>query len=111
MSDKRPGRGAEQFMLRLPDGMRDRIRAEADKHGRSMNAEIIARLEATLDGPLALVTGPGSTSEAARAAAELAQFIQSEEARPLVNALLRKVRVNRGQPESDSETPDKMGRE
>lgn len=40
------GRGADQFVLRLPDGMRDRIKAEAEKSGRSMNAEIVARLDA-----------------------------------------------------------------
>lgn len=32
-------------MLRLPDGMRDRIKAAADENGRSMNSEIIATLE------------------------------------------------------------------
>lgn len=33
-------------MLRLPDGMRDRIKAAADENNRSMNAEIVATLEA-----------------------------------------------------------------
>lgn len=32
-------------MLRLPDGMRDRIKAAAEASNRSMNAEIVARLE------------------------------------------------------------------
>lgn len=32
-------------MLRLPDGMRDRIKAAAEKNNRSMNAEIVAALE------------------------------------------------------------------
>jgi|GEM_PF-3896209 len=35
----------DKFMLRLPDGMRDRIKAKADENGRSMNAEIVATLE------------------------------------------------------------------
>ena len=39
------GRGSDQFMLRLPDGMRDRIKTAAEKSGRSMNAEIIHALE------------------------------------------------------------------
>jgi hypothetical protein len=39
------GRGSEQVMIRLPDGMRDRIRLAAEKHGRSMNAEIVSVLE------------------------------------------------------------------
>ena len=32
-------------MLRFPDGMRDKIAEIAKSNGRSMNAEIIARLE------------------------------------------------------------------
>lgn len=32
-------------MIRLPDGMRDRIRAVAERNNRSMNAEIVATLE------------------------------------------------------------------
>lgn len=46
------GRASDQFNLRFPEGMRDRISLEADKAGRSMNAEIIARLSFTLDGNL-----------------------------------------------------------
>ncbi|MBD9540149.1 Arc family DNA-binding protein [Ensifer sp. ENS04] len=38
------GRGAEQYMLRMPKGMRDEIAAAATANGRSMNSEIIARL-------------------------------------------------------------------
>lgn len=34
-------------MLRLPKGMRDRIKAAADRNGRSMNAEIVATLDET----------------------------------------------------------------
>lgn len=34
----------DKFMLRLPDGMRDRIRVAAEANNRSMNSEIIAAL-------------------------------------------------------------------
>lgn len=34
-------------MLRLPDGMRDRIADAAKANNRSMNAEIVSRLEET----------------------------------------------------------------
>ena len=47
MSDGKPGRGSDQFPLRLPDGMRDRLKHAAAANKRSMNAEIIARLEST----------------------------------------------------------------
>lgn len=42
-------RDSDKFMLRLPDGMRDRIGALAKESGRSMNAEIVARLERSLN--------------------------------------------------------------
>ena len=41
----------DQFMLRLPDGLRDRIRAKAEKNGRSMNAEIVQLLESEYPEP------------------------------------------------------------
>ncbi len=40
-----PSRKMEQFVVRLPDGMRKRIKAAADANSRSMNAEIVATLE------------------------------------------------------------------
>lgn len=47
----RTGRGADQFMLRLPEGMREQIKAAAESSGRSMNAEIVARLEESFVAP------------------------------------------------------------
>jgi hypothetical protein len=45
MATAKPGRGSDQFPLRLPDGMRERIKEASDQNGRSMNAEIISTLE------------------------------------------------------------------
>ena len=47
-------RTADKFVVRLPDGMRDRIAEVARDQHRSMNSEIIARLESSLqqDGVL-----------------------------------------------------------
>lgn len=48
MSDdthKYPSQLAERFQIRMPDGLRDRLREAADASGRSMNSEIVARLE------------------------------------------------------------------
>lgn len=39
------GRYDDQYMVRFPPGMRDRIKAAAEENGRSMNSEIISRLE------------------------------------------------------------------
>lgn len=41
-------RTADKFVVRLPDGMRDRIAEVARNQHRSMNSEIIARLESSL---------------------------------------------------------------
>lgn len=51
MTTKSPSRSAEQFVVRFPDGMRDKIAEAAKAAGRSMNAEIVQRLEHTLSEP------------------------------------------------------------
>lgn len=43
-----PSDKQDQYMLRFPDGMRDELKRLAAENNRSMNAEIISRLEATL---------------------------------------------------------------
>lgn len=42
---------SDKFMLRLPDGMRDRIKAAAEASNRSMNAEIVGALEEKYPAP------------------------------------------------------------
>lgn len=39
------GRHDDQYMVRFPEGLRDKIKDAATANGRSMNSEIIARLE------------------------------------------------------------------
>lgn len=39
---------ADKFVVRLPKGWRDTIRAEAQKSHRSMNAEIVAAIETAM---------------------------------------------------------------
>ena len=47
-----PSRTAPQFVVRFPDEeMRDRIKQAAEANNRSMNAEIVARLQQTLEEP------------------------------------------------------------
>lgn len=58
------GRESEKFNLRLPDGMRDRLRASAEENCRSMNAELIFHLDRAL--PLQVrkaVAGGGSKAK------------------------------------------------
>lgn len=50
MSEKSyPSQSQDRFIVRLPDGMRERIAEEAKKNNRSMNAEIVSRLEQTFN--------------------------------------------------------------
>lgn len=51
MADHENRSFTDKFMLRLPDGMRDRIKSAADLNGRSMNAEIIATLDEKYPNP------------------------------------------------------------
>lgn len=45
-------RESDRFIVRLPDGMRDRLSASARESGRSMNAEVVARLQASYEPAL-----------------------------------------------------------
>ena len=47
-------RGSDKVIVRLPDGMRDRIKAAATVGGRSMNAEIVRVLEQAFPEPEAI---------------------------------------------------------
>jgi plasmid stability protein len=44
-----PGRDAEKFMLRLPTGLREKIRISAALNRRSMNSEIVVIIEEGLE--------------------------------------------------------------
>jgi plasmid stability protein len=46
-----PSSKQDQFVLRMPDGLRARIKAYAQDHGRSMNAEIVRILEREFPEP------------------------------------------------------------
>ncbi|WP_165909339.1 Arc family DNA-binding protein [Shinella sp. JR1-6] len=49
--DKYPSELAERFQIRLPPGLRDRIKATAEANGRSMNTEIVSTLEGAYPDP------------------------------------------------------------
>jgi len=44
-----PSEKLDQYMLRFPNGMRDKLKAIAAENGRSLNSEIVHRLQTTLD--------------------------------------------------------------
>ena len=43
-----PSDQADKVLVRMPDGMRDRLKHAAKTNNRTMNAEIVARLAASL---------------------------------------------------------------
>lgn len=48
-NDRRyPSEEQDRFIVRMPAGMRDQLKAEAEKNNRSMNSEVISRLSLTL---------------------------------------------------------------
>lgn len=50
MNDKKyPSQTLDKFQLRFPSGLRDRIKTVSEENGRSMNTEIIHRLENSFD--------------------------------------------------------------
>jgi hypothetical protein len=67
-----PGRKADQFIVRFPPGMRDRIAAAARENGRSMNAEIVHRLEQSFAPSLAEAVDLRSIS-----ASDLGEFLSA----------------------------------
>jgi hypothetical protein len=48
---KKPVQPQDKYVLRMPEGMRDRIKRAADLNNRSMNAEIISVLEERFPPP------------------------------------------------------------
>lgn len=54
MTNLPPSRTADRIIIRLPDGMRERLHARAEANGRSMTAEVVAMLENGLNGGAAL---------------------------------------------------------
>lgn len=46
-----PSQSQDKFIVRLPDGMRQRIKAAADRNQRSMNAELVSTLQRAYPDP------------------------------------------------------------
>lgn len=46
---KRPLQKLDKYQARLPDGMRERLKKNSKTNNRSLNAEIVARLESTFE--------------------------------------------------------------
>jgi plasmid stability protein len=77
----------DQYMLRLPPGMRDDLKARAKANKRSMNAEIVAALEAWLN--------PSSTAGMAPATIDRISlaFAQVLESDPEFGPIIRRAKA------------------
>ena len=59
---KSPSDEADKYIVRLPEGMRERIKAAAEANNRTMNAEIVARLQASFNKPSFNLAGEPSSA-------------------------------------------------
>lgn len=48
MSGSAPRRNGDQFVVRMPSGMRDQLKRRAEENRRSLNSEIVYRLETAM---------------------------------------------------------------
>lgn len=84
-----PSDAADKYVVRLPDGMRDRIAEAAKANNRTMNAEIVARLQTTFGPPV--FSGEASkvlgTPHMRAIANELTEYMAAEDLRPVLTRL------------------------
>lgn len=66
MAQNSPSRFSDKFMVRFPEGMRDRLAAAARENRRSMNAELIIHLERALPDPASCALDPSAPKQAER---------------------------------------------
>lgn len=78
MSERRPVRTGDRHDLKLPDGMRERFKRSATLSGRTLNAELIHRLQATLDGTYGLPLPPEILEMLKAAAGETGRSLEDE---------------------------------
>jgi len=92
MTQDTPSRSLDKVIVRLPDGMRDRIREAAENNNRSMNAEIVSRLEASFGMDVPLVQGTVNAVQGFKAVAkQLTTLVQN----PQFQAFIESFEQNR----------------
>lgn len=80
----------QRSQLRLPNSLHERLKDEARRSGRSLNAEIVYRLARTLEGHL--VSGSNDqVTDAEFSIAELAERLAQPSRRSKLEALLKVV--------------------
>ncbi|GLK78044.1 hypothetical protein GCM10008171_32980 [Methylopila jiangsuensis] len=89
MAQDTPSRKLDQYIVRFPHGMRDRLKSLAAENKRSLNAEIVARLEDSF-----AFNDPEFTSKLDRMEIDLAETKRwSREMRSILGGELRILRA------------------
>ncbi|WP_038214381.1 Arc family DNA-binding protein [Xenophilus azovorans] len=86
MTADRAPQTADKYIVRFPDGMRDRIAEAAKQSNRSMNAEVVARLQASFAAPPTAMEGEVFRDLAEARAQTIAAMADAKEARELAEA-------------------------
>ncbi|VVP30254.1 Arc family DNA-binding protein [Pseudomonas fluorescens] len=82
-------RDADKFVVRFPDGMRNQINAVSGKNHRSMNSEIIKRLERTLFEDASGVLNVEHMEQLSKRCKELEARVEQLQNEPSVGLLKR----------------------
>ncbi|NHZ98073.1 Arc family DNA-binding protein [Massilia sp. CCM 8734] len=107
-----PSEVLDRYIVRLPNGMRDQIARAAEKNGRSMNSEIVARLAYTFEKDLTdWVSGSSTEQPEAGKYTEIADLIVQHLERRLVFQM-KPVKLSdpHSPPSAEVETPVKPAR-
>lgn len=80
----------DKFMLRLPDGMRERIKSAAENNGRSMNSEIVATLYEKYPAP----KFPDEREELLQSFLDILKQMPENEAESLLMDFVRKAGIS-----------------
>ena len=82
-------RDADKFVVRLPDGMRERINVVSRTNHRSMNSEIIKRLERTLNEDATGILNVEHVEQLSKRCKELEARLEELQNEPSVGLLKR----------------------
>lgn len=87
MSEKSPAQTADKYVLRFPDGMRAALKRSAILSGRTLNAELVHRLQATMDGTYGFPLPPEILKMLKAAVEETGRSLEDELYVRLLNGL------------------------
>lgn len=106
-----PSETADRYIVRFPDGMRERLKQAAADNNRSMNAEIISRLEASFGMDIPLVQGTVNTIQGVRQmAAQMDKALKALETNPNFMAFMEQAAQKRQKeiaPQDNNKPEDK----